>query len=418
MNYITNFLYELLKLTNEVAPYLLFGFLFAGLLKVFFPKRLLIKYMGKSNAWSSLNASLLGVPMPLCSCGVLPTAISLYRNGASKGSTTSFLISTPQTGIDSILVTYSMLGLPFTIIRPFVALITGFLGGIITNLSFAKTESEINTIVDDEAPVPKSLRYMLKYAYVDFLQDISKWLIIGLLIATLIAVILPDNFFTEYITNDFAGMLLMLVASIPMYVCATASVPIAAVLLMKGLSPGAILVFLMAGPATNAATITVLWRTIGRKSTLIYLGTIIFGAIIFGLIVNYLPREWFDHQHSMMQHNHEEMIPKWFTYASSIVLILLIINGYYQKYFVKHKLTTMNPSQFSMADNLITIKVSGMTCNHCTTNVEKNLKKIENIETVAADLASQTVQIKGNSIDLQKVKETLEELGYTFVSKL
>jgi uncharacterized membrane protein YraQ (UPF0718 family)/copper chaperone CopZ len=418
MHYITDFFFELLTLTNEVSPYLLFGFLFAGILKVYFPKHLLIKYMGKSNALASLNASLLGVPMPLCSCGVLPTAVSLYRNGASRGSTTSFLISTPQTGIDSILVTYSMLGLPFTIIRPLVALITGFVGGVITNLSFSKSESVVRNLEDNEEPTPKTFRFMLKYAYVDFLQDISKWLIIGLLLATFIAVIVPDNFFTEYVTNDFAGMLMMLLVSVPMYVCATASVPIAAVLLMKGLSPGAILVFLMAGPATNAATITVLWRTIGRKSTLIYLATIVLGAVFFGLIVNFLPSAWFSHQHSMMQHDHSEMIPAWLGYLSSIILISLIINGYYRKYYNNKNLITMDASNFSMADNFITVKISGMTCNHCVSNVEKNLKKIDNVDHVVADLLNQTVKIRGNKVDLLEVKQTVEELGYGFETKL
>jgi uncharacterized protein len=415
MNYLSQYFSELIGLTNEMAPYLLFGFLFAGILKVYFPKRLLIKYMGQSNALASLNASILGVPMPLCSCGVLPTGISLYRNGASRGSTNSFLISTPQTGVDSILVTYSMLGLPFAVIRPIVALVTGFLGGVFTNLFVRDSgKNHVPNSAELEEETPRTLLYMLRYAFVDFLQDISKWLIIGLLLAALIAVILPDDFFTEYVTNDFAGMLIILLASIPLYVCATASVPIAAVLLMKGLSPGAILVFLMAGPATNAASITVLGKTLGRKTTMIYLITIITGALIFGSFINVLPASWFDIMSHHGHHNHEHggLIPYWLQIGSSIILVLLVINGYLQKYFFKKSINTMNTND--LTNNFITVKVSGMTCNHCKNNVETSLKKLNIVDDAVADIVTNQVELKGENIDLEKVKATVEELGYNY----
>ncbi|MBS4058148.1 MAG: permease [Bacteroidales bacterium] len=406
---------SLVELTTEMAPYLLFGFLFAGLLRVFFPKRLLLKYMGKSNLSSAVNASLLGVPMPLCSCGVLPTGLSLRQNGASRGATNSFLISTPQTGVDSILVTYSMLGLPFAIIRPIVALLTGITGGLLTNtLVKEKAEPAITPKGIDEQ-IPKTLKFMLHYAYVEFLQDISKWLVIGLLIAAGIAVILPDDFFTAYVNSDFTGMLIILAASVPLYVCATASVPIAAVLLLKGLSPGAILVFLMAGPATNTATFTVLFKTMGRKSTWIYLSTIILGALFFGLLINLLPREWFvlPHQHHAL-HDHHEFLPHWLGVASAITLVLLIINGFIRKYYPKKTITSMEPTSFNFEKDIITIKVGGMTCNHCKNNVETNIRALSNIEEASADLQSQTVRIKGADIDEPNIKKTVEGLGYTY----
>ncbi|PKP52768.1 MAG: heavy metal-associated domain-containing protein [Bacteroidetes bacterium HGW-Bacteroidetes-1] len=418
MNYITAYFLELFNLFNAMAPYLLFGFFFAGLLKVFFPKRLLTKYMGKSNAAASFNASLLGIPMPLCSCGVLPTGISLYRNGASRGSTNSFLISTPQTGVDSILVTYSMLGLPFAVIRPIIALITGFFGGVLTNVFDPEKKENIeNQPKTIQEETPRTLAYMLKYAFVDFLQDISKWLIIGLLVAALISVLLPDDFFTSYVSNDFVGMIIILVASIPLYVCATASVPIAAVLLLKGLSPGAILVFLMAGPATNFASITVLSKTMGKKSTLIYLFTIIAGALTFGVLVNLLPTQWFELTQTHQHHEHGEILPYWLQIFSSFTLFLLILNVYYQKNFSK-KDTIMSNNQNEFSPEFMTVKVSGMDCNHCKVSVETNLKKIENIAEVIANLQTQSVEIKGDNIDLEKVKSTVESLGYTYGGKL
>ena len=403
-------------MANEMSPYLLFGFFFAGLLKVYFPQRLLTKYMGGSTASSSFFSSMLGVPMPLCSCGVLPTGISLFKNGASRGSTTSFLISTPQTGVDSILVTYSMLGLPFAIIRPIAALITGFVGGVLTNKLVKTNKMEFIPLeVSTGKEEKRSFRYMLRYAFVEFLQDISKWLIIGLLVAAFVAVLIPDDFFLNSYTYPLLSMLLVLLASVPMYVCATASVPIAAVLLLKGLSPGAVLVFLMAGPATNAATITVLIKTIGKATTAIYLVTIIIGSMLFGLIINNLPSDWWlltDHLHA---HSHGEILPHFVGITSSILLALLIINALYQKYKPKNTMSMNNeiedPSHFK-------IKIDGMECNHCKKSVETNLSKIEKIEEVTADLVSQTVLIKGKEIDLEEVKSIVESLGYTYSGKI
>ena len=403
-------------MANEMSPYLLFGFFFAGLLKVYFPQRLLTKYMGGSTASSSFFSSMLGVPMPLCSCGVLPTGISLFKNGASRGSTTSFLISTPQTGVDSILVTYSMLGLPFAIIRPIAALITGFVGGVLTNKLVKSNKLEFSPLeVSAGKEEKRSFRYLLRYAFVEFLQDISKWLIIGLLVAAFVAVLIPDDFFLNSYTYPLLSMLLVLLASVPMYVCATASVPIAAVLLLKGLSPGAVLVFLMAGPATNAATITVLIKTIGKATTAIYLGTIIVGSMLFGLIINNLPSDWWLLTDQLHAHAHGEILPPYVGIASSILLALLIINALYQKYKPKNTMSMNNeiedPSHFK-------IKVDGMECNHCKKSVETNLSKIEKIEEVTADLVSQTVLIKGKQVDLEEVKSIVESLGYTYSGKV
>jgi uncharacterized protein len=301
--YVIKYFEEVWFLLLQMAPWLLFGLVFAGLLKVYFPQKHIDKYLGKSNFKSAFNASLLGVPLPLCSCGVIPTAISFYKNGASKGATNSFLISTPQTGVDSIFATYSMLGWPFALLRPFVAFFTGVAGGVLTNffikekpvkksspfagfkidaVSLGKTDATCN---DDSCncnePKTEDKRHALiraaDYAFVELLQDISKWLILGFLIAALISVLLPNDFFSSFKGLGLIEILVVLAASVPIYICATGSIPIAAVLLMKGVSPGAALVFLMAGPATNVATIAVLGKTMGRKSLIIYLSTIIGG---------------------------------------------------------------------------------------------------------------------------------------------
>ena len=410
MTYIKLFFDELFSLTNEMSPYLLIGFLFAGILHVYIRKETINKYLGKRNFKSVVLASLFGIPLPLCSCGVIPTGISFYKEGSSKGATVSFLISTPQTGIDSILVTYSLLGLPFAILRPIVALFSGVFGGLLTNIIDKKrSKMQENPICSCETNEKQTqsgnkILIMLKYAFVDFLQDIAKWLIIGLVIAALISVILPDDFFTRYIGNDFLSMLIVLLASIPLYVCATASVPIAAVLILKGLSPGAALVFLMAGPATNIATITVIGKSIGKSTVLSYLISIIIGAFFFGFLIdNFLPEDFFVDNIQIMQH--KDLIPEWLKITFSTLLTLLLINGLLKKYNIIKRNKTISP-------NNKTITVKGMTCNHCKENVENNLLKTECISNVEIDLANSKVKLEGGNIDLEKVKKLIDGLGY------
>jgi uncharacterized membrane protein YraQ (UPF0718 family)/copper chaperone CopZ len=409
LHYIESYFIELFELTNEMAPYLLLGFLFAGILHVFIRQNRIVRYMGKRNFKASLNSALIGIPLPLCSCGVIPTGISLYKNGASKGSSVSFLVSTPQTGVDSVLVTWSLLGLPFALIRPVIALLTGVFGGALTNIFTKKEEQERPHVIIQTKEKGSKLMRMLKYAFVDFLQDISKWLIIGLVLAAFMAVLIPDGFFTQYLDNPLLSMLIVLLASVPLYVCATGSVPIAAVLLMKGLSPGAALVFLMAGPATNAATMTVIGNSMGRKTLISYMASIIGGAVIFGLMIDYLfPEGFFITSALAGGHMHEhEILPTWLKIGSTVALVLLIINGYLRKYFFK-------PSKTPVSVKTNIIEVSGMTCNHCKNSVESNLQKIEGIESVTADITKEQVEINGENIDFDKIKETINALGYEY----
>jgi len=435
--YIKQFFIDFIQILNEMSPYLLLGFLFAGILKVAIPQKFIDKYMGQRNSRSVLNASLLGIPMPLCSCGVIPTGISFYKSGASKGSSVSFLISTPQTGVDSILVTYSLLGLPFAIIRPIIALVTGYVGGMLANRydkkenGFEKnilaedkncdTNSEEDCGCGDSCETKTTIKHskvytMFKYAFVDFLQDISKWLVIGLLLAAVISVALPDDFFANYVGNDFIGMLIILIASVPLYICATSSVPVAAVLLMKGVSPGAALVFLMAGPATNAATITVLNKVLGKKTTFAYLISIILGALVFGLLIDYsLPREWFTLKglHAQMgAHDGHFSLPLWLQWGSSISLTLLIINGYIQKAILKRK-TTDNSTLVDETNNYL-ISVLGMSCNHCKNSVEKHISALKNIDLAEVNLEQKQLRISGNKIELAIIQKELESLGFEY----
>jgi len=417
LQYLNDFGNALVGLAIEMAPYLLLGFLFAGILYVWFPRKKVYKYLGKPNTASVINAALIGIPLPLCSCGVIPTGISFYNSGASKGSSTSFLISTPQTGVDSVLVTYSLLGLPMAIIKPIIALVTGIFGGFLTNLFDSKKGPAKKEVVE-ENHIDRSLLGMLRYGFVEFMEDIAKWLIIGLHIAALIEILVPESFFTAYLGNEYIEMVVILVAAIPLYVCATGSVPIAAILMLKGLSPGAAIVFLMAGPATNAATMTVIGKILGRKTLLVYLTSIILGALFFGTLVNeFLPREWFLDAIANIhggEHTHQ-ILPGWLHVGSGIILGLLIIYALLRKYFPrvfkpqKNKTPEIHPD---MKDNKFI--VTGMTCNHCKATVEDNVERLDGISNVEADINKNIIAFSGKDFNLEDMIKKIESLGYNY----
>ena len=296
---------EILHLINEMSPYLLLGFLLAGLMHAFIPGQYYSKYLSKPSFKSVINAALFGIPLPLCSCGVIPTAMSLRKEGASKGAVASFLIATPQTGVDSILATYSLMGWPFAIMRPIAALATALLGGAMVNtVRSEQLGVRSNSCCEKEGhdhccshegeehdhcgcceETPAHATFMqkiviaLKYAFVEMMQDIGKWLVIGLVIAGLITVLVPDSVFTYFEGNTLASMVLVLLIAIPMYLCATGSIPIAVALMLKGLTPGAGLVLLMAGPACNMASILVIRKVLGAKTQMLYLVSIILGCL-------------------------------------------------------------------------------------------------------------------------------------------
>ncbi|MFW6275574.1 MAG: permease [bacterium] len=422
LKHVVDYFESFLLLLNEMSFYLLIGFFFAGLLHVFFPAAKIKKFLGKGNFRSVFNSALVGIPLPLCSCGVIPTGVSLFKSGASRGSSVSFLISTPQTGVDSIFVTYSLLGLPFAIIRPIIALFTGIGGGIATNIFMKKSEKTKirDHSIGEEKKYKNPVRELFRYAFGDFLDDISKWLIIGLLLAAFIDVVIPDNFFEAVRENWLLNIAVILAAAIPLYVCATGSVPIAAVLLMKGISPGAAIVFLMVGPATNIATITVIGKVLGRKNLFLYLFTIIAGALFFAYITDFLlPTGFFNstlpHHHGEHQHG---LLPGWLEIASGIILGGLLLLSIFRKYYNSLTKTGNSPGPEKSIMNAKDVKVSGMTCNHCKMNVEKAIGSIEGIKKVTVDLANSSVHVEGDKIDTRKIKEQVEDIGYKYQGEI
>lgn len=394
-----------------MSPYLLLGFLIAGLLKAYVPKEKYIGHIVQPTFRSVLWAALAGVPLPLCSCGVIPAGIALRKEGAGKGAVVSFLISTPQTGVDSIAATCSLLGMPFAIIRPLAAFITGLAGGAATNRFDATVSANDIINCKEEANYEGKSKFMqaLYYAFVEMLQNIGKWLIIGILFAGLIAIFLPDGIFSTYLHNPLLNMLIVLAVAVPTYTCATGSIPIAAALMMKGLSPGAALVFLMAGPATSIASIMLIGNALGKRTLLIYIGTIIAGAMLFGLAIDYvMPANWFDislMNHDLLHVHHHDGF-SWFNMACSVVLISLIINA-----FIQNKIYSL---KLKKKTNMATVyKIGGMTCNHCKATVEKALANLDGVTSVQVDLSGGVAYVEGSPGD-EVVRQTVESLGFEY----
>lgn len=398
------------NILNEMSPYILLGFFIAGLLHVFVNEATLTRHLSGEGWKSVVKAAAIGVPLPLCSCGVLPTAVSLRRQGASKAATTSFLIATPQTGVDSIAATYSLLGLAFALIRPIAALVGAIFGGLAVG-KFApdKTESKKAACVaakmdKERKPFHKKMVGALRYGFADMIDTMGKWLVIGLVVATLITVFVPDSMFIGLRQYPLVAMIVVVLVAVPMYICATGSIPIAMSLMLKGLTPGVAFVLLMAGPAANFASILVLNKTQGKRATAIYVGSVIVTAIVFGLIIDYLlPEKWFALRGSVTEHcGHAHL--GWFETTCSIVLILLIIASW-------SRMTFKNKNRNITKDMTQTFKIEGMNCAHCRASVEKAIAAVPGVETVDVSLSEGTASVSG-TFEAEKVVEAVRLAGF------
>ncbi len=344
---IYHYLQDLWQIMLELSPWLLGGMVIAGILHALLPEGFVRKHLGGKGFGAVFRACAVGIPMPLCSCGVIPTTIGLRKDGASKGASMGFLISTPQTGVDSMLVSATFLGWPFALFKVGAALVSGLTGGLLVSaaekeddqppadttsekakgccchktLAQSAHECEHGQEPEHESQFTKTnkLSGVLKFAFNDLLRDIYRWLIVGILAAAAISTLTPEGFFSDKSwAQGIWGMLLMFVIAMPMYICATASVPLAASLIAGGMPPGAALVLLMAGPTTNLATIGAILKTFGRKATSIYLITVAVMSVGLGMLFNQLLAATTT---EVIHHHHEA---SWLHIASAIVLIALL----------------------------------------------------------------------------------------------
>ncbi|MBC7009032.1 SO_0444 family Cu/Zn efflux transporter [Pseudoalteromonas sp. BZK2] len=376
------------------APWLMLGLFIAGLLNVYLPANFLNRHLGKEGLWTTVKAAFIGAPMPLCSCGVIPAAIGLRRAGASKSATTAFLVSTPETGVDSVSVSYVLLGPFMAIIRPIAAVCSAIVAGVLVGKDselqqVQSTESDKESTKADSccsskqpkpvtttsccskeapakpaqsccsskesqpiqeqqqscstekaAPIQKSccsseqptkavesrfskLKRAVSFSCNKLLEDTMIWLMIGLFFAALVQTYVPESFLSQW-GNGILAMLVVILISIPMYICATASTPIAAGLLLSGVSPGAVLVFMLAGPATNIATLGVVGKELGKRAVFAYLIGVIGTALAFGFLTDYLVAQYGFVVAPMMGEEHE-VLPHWLSLAAGIVLAILIL---------------------------------------------------------------------------------------------
>ncbi len=401
-----DFLLSLLHVVCEMSPYLLLGFLIAGLLHVFVPQGFYRRYLSRDNRWAVLWAALLGVPLPLCSCGVIPTAIGLRRENASKGAVASFLIATPQTGIDSILATYSLLGLGFAVLRPAAALVTGICGGILVHRFAGKEDSDFAAGGACKAESGSRLWRALRYAFFEMMQDIGGRLVLGLLVAALIQVAVPDAFFLSFGSQPLLQMLVILAVAVPMYICSTGSIPVAAALMMKGLSPGAALVMLMAGPAVNLASILVVRKAMGSRFTWIYLGTIVGFSLLFGLLVNAIGFGLPGSADSAACCP-SEALPGPFKLICASLLTLLLSHALIMKLFERfHRSKAADP-------DTAVYRVEGMHCSHCEAAVCRAVEDLPGVESARASASGNRLTIKGPATE-ESVRAAVEKAGYTF----
>lgn len=466
------FVWQFVTLFSEMAPFLLLGFLLAGILHVWVPNHLYVPKISKPNFKSVLWSALFGIPLPICSCGVIPTSIALRKEGASKGASVSFLISTPATGVDSILATYSLLGGPFAILRPVAAFVTAMLGGLFTNV-VTKNEPETGVAVVGETHEPhhehehcdcdgdhcscgqdhdeehskksfaQKIKETLEYGFVNMIGDVSKWLIIGLLLGALIAAFVPDDFFLFLHEYPLLCMVVVLVLAMPMYTCATGSIPLALALVEKGITPGAALVLLMAGPATSIASMLVVGKAFGKRTLAAYLTSIALGALFFGFVIDTFFMDTF--LASMLPHASAECHGHGalgvLDYICAGLFALLIV---YAKFAHKgcgcghcgcgdhdcccecgddhdHCECEGHGEHHEHEEPVVeTYSVLGMNCSHCKACVEKAAMRLDGVLSAEADVADKELRVQwhgDDDVDETALKNAVEEAGFEFGGK-
>lgn len=402
------FLSALWNTVLALAPSLGLGMLIAGVLHVFMKKDKILSHLGRPGFKSSAKAALVGVPLPLCSCGVLPAALGLRRDGASKGAVTSFLISTPQTGVDSIAVTWGVLGWPVALAKVVAAFVAGLIGGTIADRTGNGEDNEGNAAGCAEQETGSIPRRIWNYAFGSIFRDIYRWLALGIIISALITIFLEPGQLAQYqVLNGPLGLLAALAIGIPLYVCSIASVPIAAGLIYAGFPVGSALVFLMAGPATNAATMGAVRKALGTRVFLIYILTVIIVSLSAGIILNSL-----DITVSGFHHGGHGAggTAGFLPIAAGILLTAGIawhgirdILGFSGRFIGK-----------GTPGNEMVLKVQGMSCSKCEGRVTSALKEMHGIIDVTASAKEEMVRIRtdGSHPGREQITRKIDGLGY------
>ncbi len=412
---VREFLQSLFTLAIDMGYYMMIGLVLVGILNIFIKKQWIAKHLGGSGVWSVIKASIMGVPLPLCSCGVVPTGLYLRDKGASEASAMSFLISTPQTGADSIIATYGLMGPLFAWFRPMAAFISGVIGGIGIKL-FNRHNTGSDSKQEDIKEEVKSLRERtvnsLKYAFGEFTDDIAVHFLLGLVIAALIGVLIPAEFISSIgLGSGIVSMLLMIAIGAPMYICSTSSIPIAVMLMAKGLSPGAAYVFLFMGPFTNAASLIMISKKFGKKNTVIYFVSAAISAIGFGYLLDYIVKKT-NVEFAFLNAAAEGMTYSVFQIAVAALFIALVIFYAIRQFINLVGKIAANTKTVTKAQQIY--MVDGMDCKHCASGLEAAVRSQTGVENAIVDFDSKKLEVWGD-ISYGAVKKTVEAHGYSLV---
>jgi len=395
----TQFLMSLWDVMLALAPWLLLGAALSGIIHVLLPSDFVRRHL--TGRGSVIKSVILGVPLPLCSCGVIPAGLGLKKDGASDGASVGFLISTPQTGVDSVLVAASFLGWPFAIFKVIAAAVTGLVGGVLTDQFGGARHALDDGFQQDESHEQTGMAAGIAHAD-DLIQSIWGWLAVGVIISAAITTFMPANALASWTTwGPIVTMLVVLVVSLPLYVCATASVPIAASLVAAGMPTGAALVFLMAGPASNVATIGAILKGFGPRILGIYLSTIVVGSVGLGLLFD----TWFSTTltGAGMHGEHASLMATasaWGLFA----LLLRYAAGDAQRWLNARRMT-------ETATDRIVVGVEGMTCGGCVSRLERVLKGAEGVTMASVKLQPGQATVQG-SLDVEAIAGLINEAGF------
>lgn len=371
----------------DSGVWLLLGLALAGVVHAIVPGSFLTRHLARPDHQGPgrraaigpvLKASMLGIPMPLCSCSVIPVAASIRSAGASKGASAAFAISTPQTGEESVPLTWALFGPVYAFVRPIVAVITAFIAGTLIDrftddrptgtpdspieaASCCRSGSPVPVAASccgdgapdpepeqacctnrtsqvpepcretgtaeassepPDGPIPRAID-ALRYGFGVLLPDLAPWLATGLVASAFIAAAVPPGWIASHVGTGLVPMLLMLVVGLPLYVCATSTTPLAYTLVAAGLSPGAALVLLLAGPATNTATMAWVIKDLGPRALAIYLATIAAVAVAAGLVFDGLLSHTVRLADHAQAHSHGAVSALQTIGAAALVLLLV-----------------------------------------------------------------------------------------------
>lgn len=409
---------------GQMAPYLLFGFLMAGVLSVCISPEFVERHLGGRGFGPVVKAAAFGVPLPLCSCGVIPVSAGFWRHGASRAATVSFLLSTPQTGMDNVAIIYGLLGATFAAFSPIVALSTGLLGGLLVML-FAQPNGNGNSGPPKTPACTESccvnpqrrglVRRAIEYGFSTLPRDIGVALLVGVVIAGAIAALVPDNQWQPLLGGGVLSILLMMALATPIYVCSSASVPIAAGLIHAGASPGAALAFLIAGPATNAATITTVWKLLGKRTAMLYLLTIAISAVGGGLALDWLMPAVGGNVPQLAEHCHDAMgIGGWLSTFWAVLLLSVLGFSYTARPRASAEEPTEHDHDHGPRMDRLELIVHGMTCQHCATAVSKALRQCKGVIHAHVDPSTGHVVVDGTEgLSLDALLTAVVAAGYT-----